>query len=94
MTIENMRQHLVAHYPLSSSWKQRVKKMSDSQVCAVYFRMEDAAAAKKVTPPLVTIAQHNTPAFICDDCGQSFSVDNPDTTECRYCGSTRIRRLL
>lgn len=87
-----MREHLVAHYPLSDSWKQRVKKMPDAQVCAVYFRMEDTA--KKIPPPIVMLSeQRNTPIFICDECGQSFSIDNPDTTECRYCGSTHIRRL-
>ena len=88
-----MREHLIAHYPLSKDWKIRVNKMPDAQVCAVYFRMEDAAA-KKPSTPLVMISQHNTPAFICDECKQSFSIDNPNTTECRYCGSTHIRRLL
>lgn len=33
-----MREAIISAYPNSKTWKDKVKKMSDSQVQAVYFR--------------------------------------------------------
>ena len=34
-----MREAILAAYPNSPTWPEKVKKMSDSQVTAVYFRL-------------------------------------------------------
>lgn len=39
MAIWEMREAILKAYPNSASWKEKVKKMSDSQVQAVYFRL-------------------------------------------------------
>lgn len=38
MTTEQKRQYLVALYPHSKTWPDKVKKMSDSQVIAIYLK--------------------------------------------------------
>ena len=38
MTTEQKRQYLVALYPNSKTWSDRVKKMPDSQVIAIYLK--------------------------------------------------------
>lgn len=38
MTTEQKRQYLVALYPDSKTWLERVKKMSDAQVIAIYLK--------------------------------------------------------
>jgi hypothetical protein len=38
MTTEQKRQYLVALYPESKTWADRVKKMPDSQVIAIYLK--------------------------------------------------------
>lgn len=35
------RQAVLAAYPLSQSWKYKVRKMSDAQVTAVYLRLKE-----------------------------------------------------
>lgn len=39
MSVEQMRQYLLAQYP-SESWKSKVKKMSDAQIVAIYKRFQ------------------------------------------------------
>ena len=38
MTTEQMRQAILVKYP-GEAWKQKVAKMSDAQVQAIYFRL-------------------------------------------------------
>lgn len=38
MSVNEMRGILKAYYKRSTSWSQRVDKMSDGQVQAIYFR--------------------------------------------------------
>lgn len=39
MTPEQMRQWLIRNSPYGASWDERVRRMSDTQVAAVYARM-------------------------------------------------------
>ena len=38
MTIDQMRTHITEKYK-GDGWANRVKRMSDRQVCAIYYRM-------------------------------------------------------
>lgn len=40
MTTNQMREYLLAQYPLSDSWKYKVRKMSDAQIVAIYRRFK------------------------------------------------------
>ena len=39
MSIEQMREYLRQHYGYARAWVQRVNKMSDTQVVAIYYRL-------------------------------------------------------
>ena len=39
MSTDEMRAKLIARYPGSSSWENKVKKMSDQQVFAIWNRI-------------------------------------------------------
>jgi hypothetical protein len=36
MKVNDMRDHIIALYPDSTSWRQRVNQMSENQVIAIY----------------------------------------------------------
>lgn len=38
MSVEQMRAFVAARYP-GRAWQERVKKMSDSQILAIYYRL-------------------------------------------------------
>jgi hypothetical protein len=40
MTTEQKRQWVMAFYKTSPTWQAKVKKMSDSQVIAIYLRLQ------------------------------------------------------
>lgn len=46
MTSADMRRNLIAKYP-GKAWKQKVDKMSDAQVYAVYVRMNNQTSNKR-----------------------------------------------
>lgn len=50
MTNEQMRQWLLGHYPRSSTWPDKVKKMSDAQVFAVYTRLKNKEGRRDEFP--------------------------------------------
>ncbi len=37
MSVEQMRDYLLSLYPYSERWQERVKRMPEAQVIAVYF---------------------------------------------------------
>lgn len=40
MSINQMREYVIAAYSGSLTWPARVKKMSDNQVIAIYYKMK------------------------------------------------------
>lgn len=47
MNTEQMRQWLLAQYPHSSTWPNKVKNMSEAQVFATYQRIKNPKTKKK-----------------------------------------------
>jgi hypothetical protein len=47
--IEQKRQWVIDLYPYSKTWAPRVKKMSDAQVLAIYFRNRNKPQEKKAS---------------------------------------------
>ena len=49
MNVSDMRDHVIALYPESTSWRQRVNQMPDNQVIAIYkSKMERAPEPRKL----------------------------------------------
>lgn len=90
MTVENMRQFIVAAYAHNAIWQQRVYRMPDNQVIAIYHRLLAAGKtpSKPVPPQPKEPCEHTI--YECLDCKAVFSADNPQLFECRYCGSSNI----
>jgi hypothetical protein len=40
MSINQIREYVIGQYPDSLTWAARVKKMSDNQVIAIYYKMK------------------------------------------------------
>lgn len=87
LTIENMKAYLIAKWP-GTAWAKKVMEMPDSQVVAIYFRLINAVANNHVVHlnPSVTVAN----VYTCLDCGKTYVADNPELSECRFCGSMHI----
>jgi hypothetical protein len=66
------------------AWHVRVENMSDDQVLAIYFRVQQKK--EKESAP-----QHPSTDYYCPVCGMHFTYDNPDLTECIYCTTELIR---
>ena len=47
MTVQNMRDKLSQAYNGASKWVNKVKRMSDQQVIAIYYRMLNAGQLPK-----------------------------------------------
>lgn len=87
MTVEQMKGHLMARYP-GSAWAEKVRKMGDKQVIAIYARCANAGLVpkyKKDPPP-------ENYEYRCPDCEVTFIASNPDFEECPKCGGRNIYR--
>ena len=40
MSVQQMREYVIGQYPDSPTWPARVKKMSDNQIIAIYYKMK------------------------------------------------------
>lgn len=89
MTTEQMRLRLREKYP-SDAWAKKVRIMSDDQVQAIFLRLQNSGAFDKPDKPTHIAAPPRPHIFYCNDCETAFIADNPDTKECRYCGSTHL----
>ena len=91
MTVENMRDLVTGDYP-TSLWANKVKKMPDSQVMAIYFRMSNDGMfeKKQVALSYSDTAMPYSTVFYCRVCLKVFKSDNKNEAECRFCGSSDI----
>jgi len=65
--------------------------MPEDQVQAIYLRLErDGELNGPKKKPAHVPASPKKTIFYCSDCHQAFMADNPDTEECRYCGSRKL----
>ena len=88
MTIENMKDYLKHRYP-SSDWAKKVERMPDDQIIAIYKRLQQSKPPKVIhAPPRPSYYT----GYLCPDCGKTFIADNPELSECRFCGSKNIIR--
>lgn len=79
MTIGYMREHLGKLYP---GWSRRLRDMSDEQVMAIFFRKQQEK------PDIKKEAVKETHwVYECPLCFMCFETENPEVTECRYCGA-------
>ena len=83
VTIAVMRKYLIGRYS-GNAWALKVMNMPDDQVTVIYFRLIEAARKKKPIIHRPTLAPKT--AYTCLDCFKSFVADNPELTECRFCG--------
>ncbi len=94
MNINNMRAALKAKYP-KGDWPDKVEAMPDEQVVAIYMRLKkDGLLDNNKRFNHAIIVPPKKMHLFCMDCHQVFTVDNPDTTECIYCGSTNLSHNL
>ena len=92
MTTEQMRARLCERYP-GSAWAKKVQRMPEDQVQAIYLRLErDGELNGPKKKPAHVPASPKKTIFYCSDCQTTFMADNPDTEECRYCGSRRLSK--
>jgi hypothetical protein len=49
MTTEQKRQWVMAFYKTSKAWQEKVKKMPDSQVIAIYLRLSAQAQNRRAS---------------------------------------------
>ena len=87
MGVENMKDFLKHRYP-SSAWARKVETMSDNQIIAIYKRLQQVKPPKVVHKPPRPLDYYT--GYSCSDCGARFVTDNPELSECRFCGSKNI----
>lgn len=90
MNIEQMKGFVKSAYA-GERWARKVEHMSDEQICAVYFRFQRAGKFDKKKPEAPARKLHTL--YYCVDCNATYERDNPDLTECEYCGSDNIERM-
>lgn len=82
-----MRAYIRDKYP-SKEWALKVKRMSKEQLLAVYFRLVEQS--RKALIEYAPIRHAASTEYMCLDCFQHFVADNPELTECRFCGGEII----
>lgn len=91
MTYENMRGYIKARYSHAPDWCKKVDKMSDEQVCAIYYRLvraRDTAENRSVKAKEIAHTRYS-----CDACNNTYIRDNPELQECELCGNKNIERI-
>lgn len=91
MTCENMRGHIKARYGHNPVWCKKVDKMADEQVCAVYYRLVRAGDLVRKTHSKAGVLTHTQ--YTCAACNNTYVRDNPELSECEFCGSKKIERI-
>ena len=91
MTYENMRGHIKARYDRNPDWCKKVDKMTDEQVCAIYYRLVRAGDLVKKKPSKPKVSTHMQ--YTCEACNSTYVRDSPELLECEFCGSKKIERI-
>lgn len=85
ISVDDMRPMISKVYP-GDAWKQKVRHMSDKQVCAIYFSFLEQGKFEKKKPQTYLCmycgAETTNPAWdhVCDECAENF--DEPCTDDC------------
>lgn len=82
MTVDQMRLFLISCYPKSSSWSDKVKRMPDNQVIAMYHNkyskilIKDNPFIKNPNKCFMNDMYKPTPEYVvCPQCGASLDID-------------------
>ena len=89
MDTDGMRQELIKKYP-DKQFAKKLKTMPDDQVQAIYLRILRKEGFDKVKPRAGAPKQST---YYCSNCLTDYTSDNPDETECRFCGAKIYKDL-
>ena len=97
MKVTEMRVHIKARYGNNPAWVQRVDRMEDDQVIAIYMRMlrdNDLTHIPKKPASKAPMSKPSDAAtlYVCNGCGRQYLRDNPELEECEFCGYTSLLR--
>lgn len=97
MRVTEMRVYIKARYDNNPAWVQRVDRMEDDQVIAIYMRMLRDNDLTRIPKKPVSNPPKAKPGgaatlYVCNGCGRQYLRDNPELEECEFCGYTSLLR--
>lgn len=89
MNREQLLAYLDKAYP---GWWRKLRFMPTSQLYAIYCHVREAKAKKPKEPKKSQAPMPPQPVhfiYECQACYAQYEADNPDESECRFCGTPR-----
>lgn len=87
------REELIAaineQYP---GWDKKLRNMSNGQLFAIFQRLRSAGKKKPSHHKNVAFRTNVTYIYECQGCYAQYETDNPEESECRFCGTERPQR--